>query len=216
MAQRLLVLQQLPQHLAERGDPPVCRRAHQRALRPGVQQDAFAVGVAFNVVGIKQSRGRPPADLGGELPSEVDRVEQAGVQPWPAGGQVNVGRIACQQDAPVAVPRSLAAGVCEPGDPSCPGDRQVPPVHPANAGAKFVQRHRGIPVQFGRVRLSGDDAVEALSEGNEGDPDIGDLIRRQVSFKSYVAEAQQDGGGKPREIDSNLPANGARGSVTAD
>ena len=99
MAQRLLVLQQLPQHLAERGDPPVCCRACQRALGPGVQQDPFAVGVPFGVVGIKEPGRCPAADLSGELPAEVDRVQQAGVQPRPAGGQVNVRRIAGQQDA---------------------------------------------------------------------------------------------------------------------
>jgi hypothetical protein len=123
--------------------------------------------------------------------------------------------VAGQQHASGAVLRRLPAGVGKPRHPSRPADGQVLAVHPADAGAQFAERHRGVPVQAVRVGLGGDHAVEPRAEGNEGNPHIGQIGGRHACFQRDVAEAQQEGRRDAGELDPGLLADHAGAAVTA-
>ena len=82
--------------------------APQRDLGLRMQQGACAGEVAFVVVRVQQTGRRPAVDVGGQLPGEVDGVEEAGVECDAWGGE-QVGGIAGQQDPPVAVSLDLSS-----------------------------------------------------------------------------------------------------------
>ncbi len=67
VAQRLLVLEQLPEHLAERSDQAHCPGTDQRALGPGAQEHAFTFCVPLGLVGVQEGRRDPPPDVGAQM-----------------------------------------------------------------------------------------------------------------------------------------------------
>ena len=110
-------------------------------------------------------RGRTPAgrpcpvlDLRGELPAEVDRIDQAGVQRY----SEDVGGVAGQQDAAGLVQR-LPAVPDQSGQPPRVGHRQVAAEDPPEAGAQFVEGHRSAQVDGGVVLAGVDDEDAAAA-----------------------------------------------------
>ena len=76
-AQRLLVDEQFLEELPERLGGRVVA-APDRDLGLRVQHGACAGEVAFVVVRVQQTGRRPAVDVGGQLPGEVDGVEEPG------------------------------------------------------------------------------------------------------------------------------------------
>lgn len=115
-AQWLLVDEQFPEEF------PKCfggwvESAPQCHLGLGMQQCTCAGEVAFIVIGVQQAGRRPAVDVGGQFPGKVDRVEHAGIECYAGGGE-QMGRIADQQDPPVAVPLRLPSLKLEAREPN--------------------------------------------------------------------------------------------------
>ncbi|HLQ56568.1 MAG TPA: hypothetical protein VK162_20150 [Streptosporangiaceae bacterium] len=104
VAQRLLVLEQLPEHLAERSDQARCPGTDQRALGPGAQEHAFTFCVPLGLVGVQEGRRDPPPDVGAQMANLGPRrsAPAAGrclaasrgwpAQPWLGGPEAELGR----------------------------------------------------------------------------------------------------------------------------
>ena len=66
----------------------------------GVVQHVAGDRVPFGVVAVQQPLRCPAADLGGQLPAQVERVLDAEVEPLPTDRRVDVRRVAGQQHPP--------------------------------------------------------------------------------------------------------------------
>jgi len=91
--------------------------AAEQGSRHGGAQHVGADRMPLGVVGVEQAFRRRLAYHLGQLPSQVDRVLQAGVETLPADREVHVRRVAGQQHPSLAVGRRLPGHVGEPGDP---------------------------------------------------------------------------------------------------
>jgi len=85
-------------------------------------------------------------NLGGELPAQVHRVQQAQVQALPVGREVEVRGVAGEQDPPGPVPLGLPGGVAEPGCPEHLGDLDVVSERLPHQVVDLFRGHRGVPV----------------------------------------------------------------------
>ena len=120
------LLDQVAVHLVEvhqLGEQP----AHGLRARLGGQQLHLGAGVVqhvrgdrmtFGLVGVQQGLRRPAADLGGQLPAEVERVLDAEVEALSAGGRMDVRRIAGQQHPPDPIALGQPGGIAEAGHPA--------------------------------------------------------------------------------------------------
>src|ERR1700689_5748088 len=97
----------------------------------GLQDCVLSGEVPLGVVGLQQAVRCPALDLRGELPAEVDRIDQAGVQRYPE----DVGGVADQQDAARLVAVGLPGVPDKPGQPLRIGHRQGTPPGPPRAWA---------------------------------------------------------------------------------
>ena len=135
---------------------PAIADGGQGALGAGAPDAVLPGEVPFGVVGLQQAARCPALDLCGELPAEVDRIEQAGVQRQPE----DVRGVAGEQDAAGQVAVGQPAVPDEPAQPLRAGHRQVAAEHPPGAGSQFVQGHRCAEVGR-RVVLARVDDVDA-------------------------------------------------------
>ena len=105
----------------------------------------------LGVIGIQQGFRRDPLDHLGELPSEVHRVLDPGVEALTTDRGMDVGGVAGQQDPSRAVGRRLPARVREPGDPGEVVDPVIGPVHGDEPLAKIVDgRLAGADLRLGQ------------------------------------------------------------------
>ena len=91
-------------------------RAAERDQRHRVAQDAGAHRVALGVVGVEEAFRRRPLDHLSQLPSEIHRILDARIEALSTVGGMHMGRVAGQEDPPVAIGRGLPRHVGEPGD----------------------------------------------------------------------------------------------------
>ena len=152
-AQRLLVdeqfLEELPECLGGRVVP-----APDRDLGLRVQHVPRGGEPAFVVVRIQQAGRRPAVDVGGQLPAEVDAVEEAGAE-CDARGREQVGGIAGHQDPPVAVSLDLPSVEREARQPGRLSQGQIHAEHPADAVPELGHGHRVVVVVLGGLFLAG-------------------------------------------------------------
>ena len=132
--------------LAQCGGRPLIRgqqgQLRQQRLDLGVLRDRLADGMPLGVIAVEQARRRPAVDLGGELPAQVHRVLEAGVQALAGRREVDMGGVARQQDAPGAVTGREAGGVAEPRQPAGPRHPAVGSADPQQGGPELVERQR--------------------------------------------------------------------------
>ena len=77
-----------------------------------VQSNAQApIGMTLRGVGVKKILRRPTLDGRGELPAEIHRVADAGIQPLPSEGRMDMRRIAGEQHTALAIRSRLARAV---------------------------------------------------------------------------------------------------------
>ncbi len=146
----LLELHQPREQLTQRGRPRL--GTQQGHLRPGIGQHPAGDRVALRVVTVQQALRRPPVDLGGELPAQVERVLDPEVEPLPAGRRVDVRGVAGQQHPAGPVALGLPRRVAETGEPvrrvrAEVGARDGPQPRP-----ELLQRRRRRPVLGHAVR----------------------------------------------------------------
>lgn len=70
------------------------RQLDQEGLGLGTFGDGPADRVAFGVIGVEQAGWRPAPEVRGQLPAEVHRVLEAGVESLGADGEVDVRGVA--------------------------------------------------------------------------------------------------------------------------
>ena len=123
--------------------------------------------VAFVVVRVQQAGRRPAVDGGGQLPGEVDAVEQAGIESNAGGGE-QVGGIAGQQDPPVAVALDLSSVKGEARQPGRLSQGQIHAEHAADAVPELGQGHRLVVVVVGGLLLAGEEPQELQGRSTPG------------------------------------------------
>ncbi len=88
-----------------------------RALRPvgvvghaGMADIAHAHRMALDLVGIHEASAAPARQHGGELPGQIDRIAETGIEPEPGGRMIEMGGVAGEKDPlrPVAVGHHVA------------------------------------------------------------------------------------------------------------
>ena len=124
-----------------------------------MQHGAFAGEVAFVVVRVQQAGRRPAVDVGGQLPAEVDAVEEAGAERDARGGE-QVGGVAGQQDPPVAVSLDLPGVEGEARQPGRFSQGQIHAEHAADAVPELGHGHRLVVVVVGGLLLAGEEPHE--------------------------------------------------------
>ena len=150
-AQRLLVGEQFLEEFPKRFGGWVVS-APQCHLGLGVQQRACAGEVALVVIRVQQAGRRPAVDGGGQLPGQVDRVEHADVEADARGGEL-MGRIAGQQDPPIAIPLGLPGVKREARQPGRFSQGQIHAEHATDAVLELGQGHRRVIVVLGGLVL---------------------------------------------------------------
>lgn len=101
----------------------------------------------FGLIGVQQAGGCPAADLGGQLPAQVERVLGAEVEALPAHRRVNVRRIPGQQHPAVPVALGLPGGVAEPAESARRVDAEVRSGQFAQPVPELLEVRRGGPVR---------------------------------------------------------------------
>ena len=154
-AQRLLVGEQFLEELPER-DGGLVVAAPDRDLGLRVQHVACAGEPAFVVIRVQQAGRRPALDVGGQLPAEVDAVEEAGAERDARGGE-QVGGVAGHQDPPVAVSLDLPGVKGEARQPDRFSQGQIHAEHAADAVPELGHGHRLVVVVVGGLLLAGEE-----------------------------------------------------------
>ncbi len=195
---------------------------HQRVLGASVHAHPLADRSAFALVGVQQPFGRPPPQLRGELPAEVHRVLDARVEALPAHRQVDVRRVARQEDPPRPVPVGQPGGVAEAGQPAHLGvveQVEVGPRHAFHDRLELLQRRlhraaRRLHAELDRrdpeqARPQRDHRVHALLAQGRRHPRhhrrVGDHVRGQTVHR----------GRRAGEPDARQLADQARAAVAA-
>ena len=140
VAQRFVELDQFGEQRAE-GLAFLAGGAVQRGLGTGLHEGSRGDRVSFGVVGVQQVWWCPAADLGGEFPAEVDRVEQADVERGAPGGEQMRG-VAGQQHAAGTVGLGEPGLADRSGQPDRCAEREFGAEHPADAGLELLQGYR--------------------------------------------------------------------------
>jgi hypothetical protein len=167
----LVDAEQLLDEAAQRGGVLLVR-PHQGQLRTRVEQDPLGDGMPLVVVGVEQFLRTPPSDPARQLPAQVDRVLQAGVQSLAADREVHMRRVTGQQHAAAAVSLRLPAGVTEPGQPRHRfGQLQRRAPHTLDRGVELLQGHRSLVRRAPASVLDGDHPPRGAGvSGTEGLP----------------------------------------------
>ena len=145
-------------------------------------------------------------DVSGQLPGKVDRVEEAEVERRTGSGE-QVGRIAGQQDPPVAVPSGLPGLKLPARQPGRSRQREIRAEHPADAVLELGQSHRRVIVDFAGFFLGGMDEQPALSNPPEGEhpvPGAGEA-RTEPAQPGYVEVAVVEHGHRVGQRDLAQP-----------
>ena len=143
------LLEQLPECLGGRVVAPP-----NRDLRSRVQHVARRGELAFVVIRGQQAGRRPAVDIGGQLPAEVDAVEEARAE-CDARGREQVGGVAGHQDPPIAVSLDLPGVKGEARQSSRLAQGQIHAEHATDAVAELVHGHRLVVVVGDGLLLAG-------------------------------------------------------------
>ena len=194
----------------------------QQHLRAGVLQDVGGHRAPFGLVAVQQPARCPAADLGGQLPAEVERVLDAEVEPLPADRRVDVRRVAGQQDPADPVALGQPGGVAEAGQPARRVHAEVGAGDGPQLLPELVEGRRGRAV-LGHSRGGHADAVRAVPEGHRAEPLLGladlghdgvQLLRRNAHL--HLAQQRVDPAGLAGELDAEQLAHRAAAAVAAD
>ena len=149
------------------------------------------------MVRVQQAGRRPAVDGGGQLPAEVDAVDQVGVEGDAWRGEQVCG-IAGQQDPPVAVSLDLSSVEGEANQPGRFSQGQIHAEHAADAVPELGHGHRLVVVVGGGLLLAG---VEPHELG------VGRPERELTALGSREAEADP---AHPRDLDVAVLEHGHR------
>ena len=130
-----------------------------RDLGLRVHHVAGAGEPAFVVVRVQQAVRRPAVDVGGQLPAEVDAVEETGAECDARGGE-QVGGIAGHEDPPVPVPLNLPRVEREARQPGRFSQWQIHAEHAADAVPELRHGHRLVVVVVGGLLLAREEPHE--------------------------------------------------------